>query len=489
MAKKKSAPTSSFKTQSNSSFYIKLIALLLFLSSILIYLDSTGLFNPEMLNNHSIKKWNSFYEFTKDKDVDILLLGSSHMYTGINPKNLSLALGATSFVLASPGTNIADSYWGLKEAIKRSKPKIVVLETFGINDFNPFILEGANLSDQFKSFSARKDVLTKLISTPFLFKPNNYLLAWSNTLRNHQYLLNNYKQIEENIEIIETDERYKENKEKKLYLGRFVRFSSGIKEAVLKRYETEGAPVDGSLYTFGEYAEDYVQKFKTLCEENNIELIFLTLPMYERHIKDYQKWHSTLSLLLEKTPANWIDMQEQKLYDKIGFTTEAFEDTYIPNQHMTYIGSLQASYSLASYIRDSLKIKLPNRAENHDWVQLFYGDEGFFENITPDSDGPIHKVLSRNQVFKGVQSRDIMLINTDKTNNLLIAKINKNQFTTDAYKNKKLKLLIKYNQNGIEQLSYINLEYNSIHQPKDVALFSVYTIPIEVTEILDGVLE
>ena len=151
------------------SFYIKLAGLFAFFIILIAYSDYKGYFNPDLKNNHTLKKWNSFYEFTKTNNVDILLLGNSHLYTGINPKNLSLALGANAFILASPGTNVSDSYWSLKEALKSCDPKVVIIETYGINGFNPYQLEAGSLSDQFKSFSARKDFVTKLESTPYLF--------------------------------------------------------------------------------------------------------------------------------------------------------------------------------------------------------------------------------------------------------------------------------------------------------------------------------
>lgn len=131
-------------------------------------IDNKEIFNPDDSNNHTEKKWNSFCHLTEEYDIDLLLIGNSHLYTGMNPKNLSTRLGLNAFVLASLGTHIADSYFTLKEAIQRSKPKLVIVETYGINEFNPYEAEGRYLSDQFKSFSSRRNVWEKLKSTPFL---------------------------------------------------------------------------------------------------------------------------------------------------------------------------------------------------------------------------------------------------------------------------------------------------------------------------------
>src|SRR5690606_25228445 len=189
----------------------------------------------------------------------------------INPKNLSAVLGVNSFILASPGTNIADTYYSLKEALKNTDPKLVVIETYGITKFNPYNLKDGSLSDQFKSFYARKDFSTKIMSTPFLFKSENYFYAWSNTIRNHDFLFKDTAQLSKNLKIMEKDV-----KSNKLYLGRFVSFTTGIDDTLIAKYDSLGAPVNGVDYTTNEYTELYVQKIVELCEEEDVELMFLT---------------------------------------------------------------------------------------------------------------------------------------------------------------------------------------------------------------------
>lgn len=156
---------------------LKSILIAIIICSAIYYADYKGYFNPDETNNHSKKKWDAFYKFSKRNNVDILLLGNSHLYAGVNPKNLSATLGVNAFILASPGSNMADTYFSLKEALNRTNPKLIVIETYGINDFNPYKLKEGALSDQFKSFYARKDLITKITSTPFLFKSDNYFYA------------------------------------------------------------------------------------------------------------------------------------------------------------------------------------------------------------------------------------------------------------------------------------------------------------------------
>jgi hypothetical protein len=104
-------------TSSNSLFLdknpilkiiVKSILLILILSIGIVVSDRKGYFDPDQTNNHTKKKWDTFYSFVEKNEVDLLLMGNSHMYSGINPKNLSNTLGLNAFILASPGTRIID---------------------------------------------------------------------------------------------------------------------------------------------------------------------------------------------------------------------------------------------------------------------------------------------------------------------------------------------------------------------------------------------
>lgn len=451
---------------------------------ILYHIDTKGYFNPDESNNHTKKKWDTYYEFTEENNVDIVLVGNSHLYSGINPKNLSNALGCNAFILASPGTNIADSYYALKEALKRTKPRVVVVETYGIKNFEPHELKEEALSAQFKSFYARKDIPTKLISLPILFKPSNYFYAWSNTLRNHDFIFNDTTQLSLNKKLIEKQKKGLKKKNK-LYLGRFVRFQTGIEDDVMNKYDSLGAPVKGTEYTYNYNTEKYVNKISSLCQEEDVELIFMTIPMYERHISDYTDWAEKLSELIGKKTYNWIDMQKSPGYD--GFGPFSFENTYKSNQHMTYNGSLMATYKLADYIRDSLQLELPNRSGESEWKKLFYADEGYFENNNPVKTDKNNTLICSNKTLKNITLNSLLLIKKNQ-NKQLIAKVDKKWFKNLKYEETKLRLALKIKINGQEQVANIDLIYDQFHRPKDEVIFTLMIRPLAVKEVLDGIL-
>ena len=456
-------------------FLLKLFVFTCIIISVILYCDSEGIFDPDKKNDHTIKKWNAFYDFTEWNNVDVILVGNSHLYTGINPKTLSNYLGVNSFILASPGTNIADSYYCLVEALKKTKPSIVVVETYGINQADNHELKGGALSDQFKSFSARKDFWIKIKSSPELFTIGNIPYAWSNTLRNHRFLFTNKEQIKKNKK--EDDEVI----QKKLYLGRYARFKTGITDSLLNIYKTKGAPVDGKKYQLSDQNKTYVKKIVELCEEENIKLVFLTLPMYQEHVSNYKIWRERLNNELSQYKLPWIDLQLPEYNDQ--FTVHCFENTYNTNQHMTYNGSLLASYMLGDFINKQYPNVLPSRKGDQNWKNLFYGEEGYFDNNSPRQTDNENMVLAKNVQASNIIIEEINFIKV-KNNYLVVAKIPINPTLANEIKNYILRISINFSEGNNPPInSNLDLPYDQYSSSEKRVLFKQGVKPIKIHQI------
>lgn len=359
-----------------NKLYLKAVLFMAIIGAVIISVDQSGMFNPDMTSFHEKLQWDSFYDFTRSNDVDVLLVGNSHLYTGINPNHLSCALGANCFILASPGTTITDSYYALKEGLTKCDPKVVVVETYGISSTRVRDLTGGDLTSQFRSFSSRKNILKKLVSTPVLFSPDNYLSAWSSSVRGHDMIFRDPDQIKKNL-----DGKNVPAKKKDLELGRFTRFITGISDATDKEYDEKGAVVDGNDFKVNRENFDSVRKIQRLCDRKGIRVVFLTLPMYHKHVENYSTWHTIISRVIG-LGYDYLDLQQP--YDHEVFTKECFEDTRNANQHMTAQGALMADYKLASFLVDKIQVDLPHRYQSEDWHRLFYGENGYLENYPLD---------------------------------------------------------------------------------------------------------
>ncbi len=400
----------SLKTKSINSFLLKLFGLSLCIVLVVFITDKKGFFNPDYSNDHTRRKWNTYYEFIKKQPVDVVLVGNSHLYTGLNPDNLSNTLGANCFILASPGTSLSDSYYCLKEAIAANKPKVAIVETFTISDYDNHTFKDGALTDQFKSFAARKNVIQKMLSTPYLFSSNNYLAAWSTTIRNHNFIFTDTTQIRKNLS-------YTEPVRPGLYLGRYNRFMTGIEDSTLLKYDKPGFKAyDYKIHMASVQAKKYIQKIIDLCEENDVKLVFMTLPMYHRHVHNYEAYKAELKQLFGKQL--WVDFQQP--YDTAAFTTDCFENTVSGNQHMTYYGARVAAYKLASYLRANLGSVLPDRSSAIEWKQLFYASDGYFENHTPENDGVSQVLIKEALTPDGINLHEVSLVPLDGAKKLIV---------------------------------------------------------------------
>lgn len=445
----------------------KFMILLAIVVAIVSYTDIKGYFEPNQANNHTSRKWDSFYKFTETDTVDVVLVGNSHLYTGVNPKNLSAALGANCFILASPGTTIMDSYYCLKEALQRTHPKVAIIETYGINNKTNHGLEGGGLSDQFKSFNARKNIPLKLASTPSLFLPEHYITAWSKTIRNHDFIFRDRKQIETNIKLKKQDEKQNKKQDEKLYLGRFITFTSGINDTTIANYKRLGAPIDGEEQKISKESSTYVKKIVKLCKDYDVTPVFVTLPAYYMHIKNYPAWKETFASAIEPTGAAWLDLQHP--YDTIVFDRNCFENTMKQNQHMTYKGSLRGAYKIAHFLVDSLNVNLPKRNKTEHWHDTFYGEEGYFENYSSRKDDKTNVLVCKNKNINGFKISDCIMIKSAKNNKVLV-KVRKDN--TQAAQQIRMTALVKYKGKNIKTIITFNKQID--YDPLNHHLYSTY---------------
>lgn len=440
------------------------------------YSEHKGFFKSDDTNNHTLRKWDSFYELTGKHNIDIILIGNSHLYTGINPKNLSEALGVNAFILAAPGTNIADSYFCLQEALTKCKPQVVVVETYGINHFILNDMNEESVSSQIKSFAARRNLYLKSLSTHLLFNCDTWAYAWSNTIRNHHFIFTNQEQIKTNMKPVPKQAQ-------KLYLGRYVRWTSGIEDSTLLKYKQKGAPVDGNKFTLSQDAEIYTKKIADLCKKHQIKLIFLTLPMYSEHVTNYDSWKSSLEKVLAQYSCPWLDFQQ--LYDPTLLTPECFEDTYAINQHLTYHGSLVCSYKLAEYIEQNLGTTLKRQDSKTKWHNLFYGDEGYFENYSPRPDDTNNIILLKNTTLNNIPIKEIDLIKHKEYQTILL-KIENSSFDTIDLHRAQLRMVVRIKQGEQYFVTEIITSYDLAHMTLKHHLFQVNLRPdIDIIEVLN----
>jgi hypothetical protein len=65
--------------------------------------------------------------------VDVMFIGSSHAFMNIDPSVLWRESGISAYVLGCGSQPIWESYYHLKEALKRQMPKVVFVECYKVD--------------------------------------------------------------------------------------------------------------------------------------------------------------------------------------------------------------------------------------------------------------------------------------------------------------------------------------------------------------------
>lgn len=378
------------ETFSWRKFVLKCLLLGAFIIGFVSFTDMKGYFVAEQKNNHIRNKWASFYEFTKKKEVDVLILGNSHVITGVDPFVLSTATGTNCFILGNSGTNIMDAWFQLGEALKHTTPKLIVLETYCINEQSKPSTD--IITPYLQSFDAQKNRLYKLKRMPELFHSDNWVAAWSTSIRNHSFLLNDKERIKQNIK---KPDKYKPTK---LDLGRFARFNTGLQDTTLQKYEKLGAPVNGNEYMISDHSKKYLKKVMDMCAEKNIPIVFLTVPMYYKHVSNYGNWKNTLNEELKQyANTKWLDLQLN--YDASLYTPDKFENTYSANQHLSNQGMAITAFKLAEFIEKEYPNLLPDRTQEAVWIKDFSSNDyyAFLNDVNQNMPG-YNSILRNKQV-------------------------------------------------------------------------------------------
>ena len=79
----------------------------------------------------SREKYRDF--FTQKEDFDVLFLGTSHVINAIYPMELWKDYGIVSYNFGGHGSQIATTYWTLKNALDYTNPKLVVMDCLSLS--------------------------------------------------------------------------------------------------------------------------------------------------------------------------------------------------------------------------------------------------------------------------------------------------------------------------------------------------------------------
>lgn len=297
-----------------------------------------------MLNNITLNRRSEgciqladFYELEDDR-VDVLCIGSSHVYYGIDTCLLYDSYGIASYLLASPGQPVWISYYLLEEALKTQHPRLVVLdigtlyrkeEDFGAYSFETLISMKPSRTKW--NAIAAVNQYGKVLDAMAAFFSFPYYHTRFFTLTSEDF--NNTKEIR--------------------YLGYKPDFTR-ISQQELAKWEKEQAreldesPVCGEEQAITERTERYLRQFIELCQEKRIPLLLVNAP-FANQVEEKRKADACIRTIADEYDVPLIEGNRCKEEMQIDFAQDLLDAS-----HLNYYGSVKYTRYLAAWMKGNI---------------------------------------------------------------------------------------------------------------------------------------
>lgn len=304
----------------------------------------------------------SMDQFHSQDNIDVLFLGSSHVFCGVNPNILSEKWEKDVYLAATPVQKPDTSYYLLKEAVELYHPKTVYLDMY-------YWVFRENSTDErtdyyLNYFYAVSDYLNSpydrirciLDGVPQEEWIHAFLPATrtSNRLFDIAYIEKNLKYDYASVQIDKGDKGFRgvENQKDGIELTNGLLLSSqrdGLWVELVNEDELDSI----SEKPIGDYAYKYLQKIIDLCSSNDIELILFCTPMTDFQVNELSNYDTYHNAVMDVATRNSIVFWDFNLANpqKVSYNEDYFLDTH----HLNMDGAEAFSVQLADVYLDYQK--------------------------------------------------------------------------------------------------------------------------------------
>ncbi len=310
----------------------KIVSLLVFLVSTAIIL--TGVY--KLLQPDCLGIINNFYRQDKDT-VDVLVIGSSNVFSNISPQILWDEGGVASFILAGSGQPVWNSYYYLKEAYKTQSPKLVIVDMLNLSsDFGGY----QDISQTYIHTTGLKFSMNKVEEVMNSAEKSD----WGSLLLGWPIIHSRWR---EGMALGDTDDRF----------GAIQKGFYPIHYSTLN-YASDWRPefYEGSDMVMSEKNETYLRKIIELAQEHDSDVLLLKTP----YIIDARA--DSIYNQAEKIAAEYgIKALNMNKLDFGFIYSVELGDT----QHLNDYGVKRVTEYLSNYLSENYE--LPDRRGNSDY--------------------------------------------------------------------------------------------------------------------------
>lgn len=321
-----------------------------------------GVLLTKLSNIMEYKKSYSHYQpfFEKADDFDVLFFGSSHMEEAVFPMELWNDYGITSYNLASSACKIPNSYWVMVNALDYTKPKVVVIDCFAMDEPRKTSYSYGLVHRTLDAFPMSRNkirAIFDLLDDPEMEKAiaeDNSLLDSSEErtpiglIWNYSVYHSRWNELNEEDFVPKSTEEYGAYSSCSVYEAPDYSNNSGKM--------IEGTPV----------GMDYLTRMINTCRERDIQVILTFIPYFYTE-EDYWNAVNTAPVFAKKMGVDFVDMSDGSLCG-----IDPYTDYADKGGHLNPSGAWKITDYFGKYLRENYNIQdHRNEAGYSDWNEEY----------------------------------------------------------------------------------------------------------------------
>lgn len=290
---------------------------------------------------NSDEKYADF--FNQEQDFDVLFFGSSRVLNGVYPMELWDDHGMVSYNFGGHGNYIPVSYWVWRNTMNYTKPKLVVIDTYYIEENNPYRenTQQVHLStDAFPLSKTKYEMVQDLFGdeksdfhknrNEFLFNFGSYHDRWSD-LTKDDFVINATPEKGAEMRIDVADE---------------------LETHWYREHEIPNLVG----WTGDSLGKLYLKQWIKDCQDQGIEVLLIYLP----HVASYEQQDVAIGTkqLAEEMGVNYLNLLYEDIVDHV-------VDYYDQDGHLNPLGARKVTDYLGEYIEENYDIPNRKRDENY----------------------------------------------------------------------------------------------------------------------------
>lgn len=313
--------------------------------------------------------------------MDVMILGSCHSYTSINPMRFWYNAGITAYNYALPSSFISTTYLQLKEALETQSPKIVFIETWGINSDGTYI-ETEDLYNYFIELTSHfpyseqkkmvvddffdaelNPMITELDLKKDDFNKDRYAIMFP-------FLRYKNRILDGGLSEIDFNDSYEYTEEDLLN----VQFNYEITTRIKQKGFLENPIVSGDVLPkdfkpiatteTGEISKmnlKYIDAMIDLCNEKNVDIVFYTSP-YNMQEQEVERFNA-LNAYLSERKVGYFYLPKLIDYD--------YQNDFFDPTHLNIQGANKQTDYFLNYLKKNYHLPDKRSLEIPDWPDVY----------------------------------------------------------------------------------------------------------------------